>query len=697
MKRFFTYLFLCSIAGLTSCKKDSSSVVTPGTDNQTTKIAPDGFNFSTTKDVSLNISLKTNNNQALSGVVVNVYNANDLNTVIFKAVTDKNGAIQTKVTVPTSASQLVIDPAYVGLLRNVKASINNNSTSVVIGGQNGFSGDVLGTVADRKSANALTTFATVNYTTFAYPSPYRTSSEAVVNTSTYPASLGRPKYLEATGDVIDASLLRFVNSSLPESNPLTKTHPEYLSSTATTNLNITKESDVWITFVSEGAGFLNTLAYFTYKTGVPPTRLSDVTNATIVFPNASAYGSAGGLQSGDKVKIGRFQPGTSIGFILLQNAWSSSNISVATGSTKYFSIDALNPEASTSLKRHSVLMYDDLHKLFLIGFEDLPRDTDSDNDFNDLVFYATSNPVEGISQDGVKPVDDGGDRDGDGVLDELDAYPDDATKAYNSYYPSQTGYSQVAFEDNWPNKGDYDMNDLVVNYRYKFVLNAKNEVVSLEGTYNAIAAGASFKNGFGVQLPVAASAVSSVSGQKVNNGYISLASNGVEAGQTKAVIIPFDNHDNVIKNEDGNLFVNTKNELSKVTGSAVTVTVNFTSPVAQSNLQPSAFNPFLISNMRRSYEVHLPSFAPTDKADSKLFGTADDTSKPSAGKYYLSNENWPWAISYNTAIYYPLEKVNVTQAYLHFAEWAASGGTLFTDWYSNLGTGYRNTSLLYTK
>ncbi|MCC8410688.1 LruC domain-containing protein [Mucilaginibacter sp. UR6-1] len=695
MKKIYTFLLLGTLAGMASCKKDSSTQPTP-VENTGSKIAPEGFNFSTTKDVALNITLRTNNDQPLAGVVVSVYNPSNTESAIFKAVTDQNGNITSKVTVPTSATQLIIDPAYVGLIRNAVAAINGAATTAVIGGKTGFGGDVIGSASTTnatKISNSLKMAAATNVT-LVYPSPYSTSNDAVVNTSTYPFSLGRPKYLESAGDVIDAALLKYVNSSLPENVALTKSHPEYLTSSATTVLKVTATSDVWITFVSEGAGFLNTLAYYTYKTGTTPTQES-ISDATVVFPNSSAVGSAGGLNSGDKVKLGRFSAGTSIGFVLLQNAWTGKGIS--TTGTKYFSNDALNPESSASLRRHSVLLYDEFHKLYLIGFEDLPRDTDSDNDFNDLVFYASSNPVTAISNDGVAPIDNGGDTDGDGVLDPLDAYPNDATKAYDSYYPSATTYSQVAFEDNWPNKGDYDMNDLVVNYRYKFVLNAKNEVVNMEGTFNAMAAGASFKNGFGIQLPVAASTVSSVSGQKIASNYIQFASNGVEAGQTKAVIIPFDNHDAVIKNADNSFFINTLNSKDKVTGTSATVTVNFASPVAQANLLPSAFNPFLISNLRRAYEVHLPGYAPTDKADTKLFGTRDDASKPASSKYYLSTENWPWAISYNTAIAYPIEEANITKAYLHFAEWAASGGLSFTDWYSNAATGYKNTALIYTK
>ncbi|RVU01763.1 LruC domain-containing protein [Mucilaginibacter limnophilus] len=694
MKKLFTTLFITTAIFAASCKKDSTPGQETAPEVEGNKLAPEGFNFATTKDVNVNITLRTNTNEAIAGVVVNVYNPSNPDAAIFKAVTDKSGNIKGKITVPSSLTQLVIDPAYVGLIRNVNAEIKGNATSIVIGGADGVSGDFINVVPNTLKTNSLTTNAS-SLTTISYPSPYRNTSEAVLNTSSYPLSLGRPKYLEATGDAISAELLRNVNASLPESSPLPQTHPEYLKSTVTSTLNIVEQSDVWITYVSEGAGNLNTLAFYTYTTGNPPARERDIRNATYIFPNASGVGSGGGLKAGDKVKLGRFPKGTTIAFMLIGNSWNGSGVN--TGNTTYYSDDNLNPEGTASLRKHSVVLHDSANDLFLIGFEDLPRDGSSDNDFNDLVFYATSNPVTGISDDGVPPVDTGKDKDGDGVDDDKDAFPDDATKAYISYYPSENTYAQVAFEDNWPNKGDYDLNDLVVNCRYKFISNAKNQVISLTGDFVPVASGASFKNGFGLQLPVAASQVASVTGQNITGSYISRASNGVESGQAKAVIIPFDDQDNVLKYPDLSFFVNTMMDKNKVVGTTVSVEVKFTAAIDPANLQASAFNPFLISNKRRGYEVHLPGFAPTDKADAKLFDTSDDASKPSTGKYYLSNENWPWAISYNTSILYPIETAPINNAYLHFAEWARSAGTSYTDWYSNTAAGYRNTSLLYTK
>jgi len=695
MKKNIVLMLAILTAGMAACKKSGVTPNTPDNPGSVTKIAPDGFTFKTTKTVNLNLSLKATNGEALSGVVVSVYDpANTAdNAAIYKGVTDNAGNLTAQVIVPAALSQVVIDPAYLGLLRYAKANINSNSVTATIGGSTGFSGDIVPQEIVVGSTTGLTLLASAS-TKFAYPAPYTSSDDAIVNTASIPFSYGVPKYL-LTPDVISASLLSYVNTSLPESKPLTATHPEYLTDKAASNLNMVKKSDVWVTFVAEGAGNLNTLAYYTYPTGSAPADESDITNATIVFPNTSGYGSGGGLKSGDKVKIGTFDAGTSIGFILIGNGWNGKGIN--TGNTKFYSDTKLNPENKAELRKHTAVLYDDVHHVTLVGFEDLNRQSGSDNDFNDLVFYASSNPIDPISNVDVPVVDKPADADGDGVLDALDEYPNDATKAYTSYYPSQSGYASIGFEDNWPKKGDFDLNDVVVRYRYTFVSNAENQVVTIQGDYNVTAVGASFKNGFGVQFPFAASAVKSVTGQKFKDSYIALAANGVEAGQSEAVIIPFDNTDIMINNPDGAFFVNTLNSKDKVTTSATaSVLVTLSSPVAQSTLM-AKINPFLISNARRGYEIHLPGYLPTDKADTKLFGTDDDTTSPSSSRYYLSKENWPWAINYADNFTYPLEQVKITDAYPHFAEWASSGGTLYPDWYGNTAAGYRVGSNLYLK
>ncbi|MBN9297675.1 MAG: LruC domain-containing protein [Filimonas sp.] len=675
-------LLVATLAILTvACKKNADS--SPNPEPPANKIAPDGFTFKTTKDITLSVRLQAPDNKAIAGVPVNIYTralqAGETGSPLFTAVTDANGSINTTISIPSYLDTLYVDPAYTGLMRFAKAYISGTTLTATIGGSAGYGGNVVAT-GNRTSIVSQHS---------AYKDPAK-----FVYMGAYDLT-GRPLYLEST-DAISSKLLSYINASLPEGKDLRTTHPSYLSQSVPSNLTITATADVWVTFVSEGADYRNSIGYYTYPTNKPPTDGGDIDTVRYVFPNASLYGSGGGMRSGDKVKLGRFPAGTTIGFTLLQDAWNG--YAVSTSGAKFYSDPQLNPETSASLQKHSVVLNDAEDNLFVIGFEDMNRSSSScDHDFNDVVLYATTNPVSAVSTTSMSPIDTPKDTDGDGVSDVFDQFPTDATRAYINYYPSSTTYATLAFEDSWPKVGDYDMNDLLVNYQYRFISNASNNVVELYGNFAVGAAGATFKNGFGVQFPFAASTVKQATGQKFISSYITLASNGVEAGQSKAVIIPFDNHEALITNYAGAYFINTKNELPKVTGDTAKMYVQFTSPISTSTLGTAPFNPFLISNLRRGYEVHLPGNLPTDKATTTLFGTDDDASKPSSGIYYVSKNNWPWAISFPGAFTYPLETNSISSAYLHFLDWAASNGTQYTDWYSNTSSGYRNTSNLYTK
>lgn len=219
----------------------------------------------------------------------------------------------------------------------------------------------------------------------------------------------------------------------------------------------------------------------------------------------------------------------------------------------------------------------------------------------------------------------------------------------------------------------------------------------MTGEFLPVAAGAAYKNGFGVQLPIAASAVASVTGQSLLKNYIQVAGNGVESGQAKAVIIPFDNHENLLKNADGSTQVNSDPNKPKAIATQATVAIKFTSPIPMATLGNAPFNPFLIVNQVRGNEIHLPNNAPTDKATSTVLGTYEDNSNATTGRYYLSKDNSPWALSFPDMFSYPIEGKPITDAYLRYNDWVKSGGVSYKDWYIGTAAGYRNNSFIYNK
>ena len=100
------------------------------------------------------------------------------------------------------------------------------------------------------------------------------------------------------------------------------------------------------------------------------------------------------------------------------------------------------------------------------GFEDDLRDNSAtDHDFNDAVFYITLDNLNAADFTNVGATTSPVDTDGDGVLDINDAYPTDASLAFNNNTVSGSSGSLV-FEDLWPGIGDFDFNDLVVDYSF---------------------------------------------------------------------------------------------------------------------------------------------------------------------------------------------------------------------------------------
>lgn len=300
------------------------------------------------------------------------------------------------------------------------------------------------------------------------------------------------------------------------------------------------------------------------------------------------------------------------------------------------------------------------------------------------------------------PLNNNPDADADGVADADDAYPNDFNRAYNNFFPG-SGYSTLMFEDLWPAKGDYDFNDLVVDYKINRVTNASNNVVEIKAEFKLRAIGGSLSNGFGFKFDgIAPNKITSVSGNIIKPGSnLVFANNGTENNQTDAVFIVFDDAFHVMPSPGGSgvNVVQGNPTVDPVTiNMTITLIDNGTAPsggtVALSSMGTDKFNPFLIVAQNRGREVHLPGFAPTDLVNSNLFGTDDDKTNPSAGNYYKTANNLPWAINCVQSIPYMQEKNDLTTGYLKFIDWVSSNGTSYTDWYLN-NSGYRDANKIY--
>ncbi len=652
MKKNLLFLVIAYLI-FSGCKKNEAVLDNPNPQN----LAPNGFNFGTSKNIDINVKLSSNLGEPLKGIPVSFYFANDT-TEVFKSLTDDQGSISSKLNVPSYVDQMVVKPHLVGLIKEANVSIKDNNLTLSIGGENGLSGNVILSSSNSNQDANIKTLS--NYT-------YKILTADFIYMGTYDVN-GRPNYLTSKPGRVSAQFLGFLNSSLPEERNVAYDHLIYISPEANRDIDIVADGEVFITYISEGATKRNSLAYYTYPTGQKPNSISEINDIKYIYPNASGKGSGGGMISGDRVSLGNINLGNSIGFILVSNGWDKTQNADNTHE-RFFTNEELNSENKHNLKQHAVVLDYEKEDLVVVGFEDTNRESGkSDDDFNDLLIYLSSSKKNAISKVKMAKLTPPIDSDGDGVTDDNDQYPGDSKKAYNTFYPSKTGWGTLAFEDNWPKKGDYDMNDLGVNYRYSYSVNANNQVVEMKGDYKINKSLAYFNNGFGVELPINQNVIQDVRGYDNRAGYIKYNPNGTEAGQDNAVIIPFDN-------QKQNYNVQTDY------AEPIRVIIEFKTPQPINVLNAAPYNPFLISDGRRSYEIHLPGQKPTNKADKNLFGSDQDRTNPSQGKYYIGENNWPWALSFVEPFNYPAEGQPVNEAYPKFGAWAASGGTQFKDWY----------------
>ncbi len=266
------------------------------------------------------------------------------------------------------------------------------------------------------------------------------------------------------------------------------------------------------------------------------------------------------------------------------------------------------------------------------------------------------------------------DTDGDGIVDFYDEYPDDGDRAYDTYTPSVYGWGTFAFEDLWPHEGDYDFNDLVVNYRFTHVFNSSDLIVETKWNFVIKNIGGSYRNGFGIELDMDENLIQNVSGYYLSGSIVNLNGKGLEAAQDKPVIIVFDDAWKAQQNSEN-----------------IEVVISYTSPISEASFGEK--NPFIFIDGERGKEVHMSDKEPTSLANLTYFGSEDDDSNPAAGRYYKNSTNLPWAIDIIHNFVYPKEKSSIHLGYNRFGDWAESGGAEFPDWYKDQD-GYRNNAYL---
>jgi LruC domain-containing protein len=245
-------------------------------------------------------------------------------------------------------------------------------------------------------------------------------------------------------------------------------------------------------------------------------------------------------------------------------------------------------------------------------------------------------------------------------------------------------HGMVLFEDQWPHRGDSDFNDQSIAYNYQFVTDATGHVVGLQATFNVLAIGATIHNGLNLHLPVSASAIS-LATLDTGSGAADVSS---IAGQSELDLPLIDDTRSLYPGVSG--FINTDPAVPPVpVAHSMQLDIQFSQPVSL-DVSTAPFDLFIARTGDRSHQVHLPQYSGTATgADQSLFGTGDDAS--ATGRWFVNKQGLPFALAVPDVIPWPKESTSIELAYPHIVDFAASGGTQATDWYS-----FPNAQYLYS-
>jgi hypothetical protein len=172
-----------------------------------------------------------------------------------------------------------------------------------------------------------------------------------------------------------------VMSMFRESNDNKEKYPQLFSNTVQQQIVLTQETEVFVSYVTEGAAIPSTLGWYSYASANTPGSSGDI-DKKIVFPNVSNAI----LTPGDSRSLGRFPAGTVIGFYLIAGGFNNDRVNYSKP-TFYTTF-----QWNTNQNRQHVLFKEKQCNNIVVGFEDKTLDGGSaDADYNDIIFIVSDN------------------------------------------------------------------------------------------------------------------------------------------------------------------------------------------------------------------------------------------------------------------------------------------------------------------
>ena len=196
------------------------------------------------------------------------------------------------------------------------------------------------------------------------------------------------------------TLMDAITLMFPENRDARISHPN-LFDPGTYTVTTAQQTEVYITFIHEGAGWKNTFGYYFYPAGNPPDTRDEWRRLrrNVIFPNVSLKGEGGGLEKGDRIQLGSgpFPANTVIGFYLVAEGWRNGKMVEGryTQFTDFKYHDCPRRNYLQYQRQQHLLFIEDGCQDLVLTFEDIcvegtnPR---SNFDFNDIIFSIRDNP-----------------------------------------------------------------------------------------------------------------------------------------------------------------------------------------------------------------------------------------------------------------------------------------------------------------
>lgn len=266
-------------------------------------------------------------------------------------------------------------------------------------------------------------------------------------------------------------------------------------------------------------------------------------------------------------------------------------------------------------------------------------------------------------------------------------------------YPA-AGWGTLMFEDLWPSYGDYDFNDLVVNYQIDLMPQNKNKLREMLIGIRVQAIGGTIPYDFYLSLrTVRPSEIATIERIRNFNGVASnnmVLVNADDNSSMAPAIFKFTDIKQNVNKPGVPTFLNVRpgDGMKAEDMTEAWFLVSFQSATSPGKLPFDSFD-FFIGNESQRKEIHLAGFEPVlygaDRYESLRKQPTSNANKQS--EYYYSNDNLVWGINVPAEIPHAYEARDFLTAYPNFAKWAQSGGVSNTDWYTH-APGNRNSENL---